>query len=155
KGYYPTGVKEITEVSGINKSSLYEAFGDKEGLFLECLHYYRTSYLSEFFSIFKSDAGQLHALSKFFELIIPEQHQPPLTWGCFLVNTMVEAAPHEPNIRTVVLSYLKEIQLRLEKSIVLGQRNGEISFEHDPEELAQYILNAFTSLRVNLKVQPN
>lgn len=154
-GYYNTGIQEITEVSKINRSSLYEAFGDKEALYLECLHYYRQTYLAEFFSVFKSDAGQLHALSKFFEMIIPEQHQPPLSWGCFLVNTIVEVASHVPAIRTVALQYLKELQLRLEKSIVLGQRNGEISFEHDPEELAQFILNAFNSLRVNLKVQPN
>ena len=41
KGYYGTTIPDLTEAIGINRPSLYAAFGDKEGLFKLALDRYR------------------------------------------------------------------------------------------------------------------
>lgn len=50
KGYASTSLEDLTEAMGINKPSLYAAFGDKEALFRRALERYAegpTSYLRE------------------------------------------------------------------------------------------------------------
>ena len=39
-GYPGTSLTELTNVMGINKSSLYAAFGNKEGLFNQAIEFY-------------------------------------------------------------------------------------------------------------------
>lgn len=45
KGYRGTSLDDLTETMGINRPSLYAAFGDKEGLFIKTVNHYRQNYL--------------------------------------------------------------------------------------------------------------
>jgi len=47
KGYLDTSLKDLEEATGIFKPALYAEFGDKAGMFLECIKYYRTHYARE------------------------------------------------------------------------------------------------------------
>src|ERR1700724_62726 len=50
KGYLGTSLSDLTEAMGINRPSLYAAFGNKESLFRKALDHYAkgpSSYLSE------------------------------------------------------------------------------------------------------------
>ena len=40
KGYEATSLAELCRVTGLNKGSLYQAFGDKHQLFMRALHHY-------------------------------------------------------------------------------------------------------------------
>ena len=42
KGYEGASLSDLTEAMGINPPSLYAAFGDKEGLFMEAVQRYHT-----------------------------------------------------------------------------------------------------------------
>ncbi len=42
KGYAATSLSDLTEITGLNKRSLYNEFGSKEALFLEVLSHYRS-----------------------------------------------------------------------------------------------------------------
>jgi AcrR family transcriptional regulator len=44
KGYVDTSLKDLEEATGVFKPVLYSEFGDKEGLFLECVRHYRKHY---------------------------------------------------------------------------------------------------------------
>lgn len=46
KGFTDTSLKDLEEATGVFKPALYSEFGDKEGLFLECVNYYREHYSS-------------------------------------------------------------------------------------------------------------
>ena len=40
KGYEGTSVTELVEGTGLHRRSMYEEFGDKDGLFLACLKFF-------------------------------------------------------------------------------------------------------------------
>jgi AcrR family transcriptional regulator len=40
-GYKATSVSDLVHETGLNTASMYKEFGDKDGLFLEMLEYYR------------------------------------------------------------------------------------------------------------------
>ena len=43
RGYADTGLHDLEEATGVNKSGLYAEFKSKEDLFLACLRYYLES----------------------------------------------------------------------------------------------------------------
>ncbi|MES2746087.1 MAG: TetR/AcrR family transcriptional regulator [Bdellovibrionota bacterium] len=47
KGFLDTSLKDLEEATGVFKPALYSEFGDKVGLFLECMRYYRENYAKE------------------------------------------------------------------------------------------------------------
>lgn len=46
KGFTDTSLKDLEKATGVFKPALYTEFGDKEGLFIECVKYYRENYSS-------------------------------------------------------------------------------------------------------------
>jgi TetR/AcrR family transcriptional repressor of nem operon len=49
KGFEGTSIQDLVEATGVNRGSLYGAFGDKETLFAEALDYYLATRMVEFF----------------------------------------------------------------------------------------------------------
>src|SRR6476646_6673461 len=47
QGYHATSVRDLMKAAGVQKQSLYGAFGDKRSLFLKCLNVYSQQTLSE------------------------------------------------------------------------------------------------------------
>ncbi len=46
KGYNGTSMDDLVQTTGLSRSSIYDTFGDKHGLFLKTLELYRCSQLS-------------------------------------------------------------------------------------------------------------
>lgn len=46
KGFVDTSLKDLEKATGVFKPALYSEFGDKEGLFIECVKHYRNKYSS-------------------------------------------------------------------------------------------------------------
>lgn len=46
KGYTDTSLKDLEDATGVFKPALYSEYGDKEGLFIECVKFYRENYAS-------------------------------------------------------------------------------------------------------------
>lgn len=62
KGYEATSISDLTEVMGINSPSLYAAFGSKEKLYAEALHYYNKTYEALVWGNFFSSATAREAV---------------------------------------------------------------------------------------------
>ena len=45
EGYNGTGIQKLVDVTGVNRYSLYEEFGSKEGILLASLELYKEKYL--------------------------------------------------------------------------------------------------------------
>src|SRR5690242_627564 len=43
KGYNGTSMDDLVQATGLSRSSIYDTFGDKHGLFLKSLNFYRCS----------------------------------------------------------------------------------------------------------------
>lgn len=53
EGFEGTSLKELEQATGLNKFSLYDAFGSKRGLYLACLKLYVSRDLGPFFAAFE------------------------------------------------------------------------------------------------------
>lgn len=85
KGYAAAAISDLTEVSGLSRSSLYQRFGDKDGLFREALEAYTQRVLRRM-NAAKADTarGRLRALLHAF---LPDRSRPP---GCLIGRSCAE-----------------------------------------------------------------
>ena len=74
--------------------------------------------------------------------------------GCLLVNTALEAAPDDPELRQEVAARLAEIEAFFRRAVTAAQRDGSIPPGRTPEDLARLMLGVTLGLRVLARSTP-
>lgn len=145
-GYEGTSTQDLCDATGLGRSSIYNTFASKRELFEKALARYIALKTDAALELL---AGELPAREKIRTVLwwaVEPEEQDPL--GCFVVNSMVELAPHEPAIADR-LRQDQEIRLAALIAVIeAGQRAGEIAAEKDAESLARFVVATISGLRV-------
>ncbi|WP_053005867.1 TetR/AcrR family transcriptional regulator [Kiloniella spongiae] len=100
KGYEGTGISDLLEAMQIGRGSLYKAFGDKKGLFLAALKQYEKNCIEPGLQFLNDrnipDGAQ--RIQMLLETVVAVVESDNDRRGCFLCNTAVDQAPHDPEI---------------------------------------------------------
>jgi len=137
KGYRGTSLDDLTGVMGINRPSLYAAFGDKEALFIRAVDQYRGRYLGP--PIRKLlEAGSLAAgLDEFFEdmaeVVVGAGHPP----GCMIACLLSEECCESETIRSELYSSIQAADEVFAR--VFQAHNKELSVSVSPEQAARLL----------------
>ena len=91
-GYSGTSLTDLTQAMGINKPSLYAAFGNKEALFIRSLTHYVEKHGYPHAEKLKAENAPLsERLKAFLESITEMLCDPALPGGCFVAETTSES----------------------------------------------------------------
>ena len=104
RGFRSTSVEELAAHAGLSLSSLYAAFGSKQGVLDAALARYESE-MSGMLGELESATRGLPDIERFLDrvrAIVDDPASPP---GCFMVNTMVEVADGIPEVRERVEAY--------------------------------------------------
>ena len=150
KGYEATFLDDLTRAMGINRPSLYNAFGDKHALYMEALGRYRALYGGKMLSAL----GHASTLKVGFERIFAdliEESTERCCRGCMIVNSTVEGCA----ISEEVAAFVEETDGASKRAFAVAigntQQKGELSSREDPEALATYLYSAIQGLQVRAK----
>ncbi len=119
QGYQATSLSDLIAAMGISRSSFYAAFGDKRGLFVECLD----AFAARTFAVLdaaRGDRRPLEAIRRFFEMGLARMGDGEPQWGCLLVNTSLEMAGADPNLSQRASGHLSQVQARFETNLIEG-----------------------------------
>jgi AcrR family transcriptional regulator len=89
-GYLDTSLKDLEKAAGVFKPAIYAEFGDKEGLFIECVKYYREHYASKL--LLMTEPYGWGNIEKFLQSTVPTAEKP----GCFEASTFTRDLPILP-----------------------------------------------------------
>ena len=148
KGYAATSIADLTEAMGINKGSLYNAYGGKEKLFVEALSKYELENHRQLLASIEESEEPVEAISVLFDGLIEEGIEDGETKGCLLVNTAVELPFHSDLIKRIVSGALAEIEAFFRRTVTRGQKNGQIEADIDPKKTAKGLMTLVMGLRV-------
>lgn len=154
KGYNGCSMQDIVEGLGLSRSSIYETFGDKRQLFLEALKKYQHAGVEALEKMVHTAPDVRQALTEIFESVFPEsQNRPtqktdPMPKGCFMVNSAIELAAHDPEIAAIVKANQHQVEDILAKAIKKGQRSGQIATRLDARSIARFFYTSFSGIRV-------
>ena len=152
-GYEATSVRDLAAHMGITGASLYNAFGDKHALFRQVVRRYAERSMRERISRLESALPTKGAVRAFLGEIV-ERSTGGDRRGCLLVNTALEAAPDDPELRQEVAARLAEIEAFFRRSVTAAQRDGSIPPGRTPEDLARLMLGVTLGLRVLARSTP-
>lgn len=148
KGYEATSIADLVDGMGINKGSLYNAFGSKKDLFTRVVLKYDRENQRETIAHLEALDDPIVALTTLFDGLIAESAADTERKGCFLVNTALELPSHDEDIREMIKSAFADMEAFLKNQIVLGQERGAIPEEVKADETAKSILSLIVGLRV-------
>ena len=152
-GYEATSVRDLAAHMGITGARLYNAFGDKHALFRQVVQRYAERSMRERISRLESTLPPKEADRAFLGEIV-ERSMDGDRRGCLLVNTALEAAPEDPELRAEVAARLAEIEAFFRRAVTAAQRDGSIPPDWAPEDLARLLLGVTLGLRVLARSTP-
>lgn len=143
KGYHATSMHDLVSTLGLNRSSIYDTYGNKEELFLKCLVDY--SKLKE--NQYKKASSVGKKAIDNLEFIIRDVVNQTLkdNKACFIVNTIFEVASTNNQIKALLNKNGVILQTILEEKIHQAQLDGDIKSSKNPIIIARFILSTFST----------
>lgn len=132
-GFAASDVDTLTRNTGLNRHSLYGAFGGKAGLFHEALEHYVTRIAAPYLALLEEGAG-LDALVAYFESVTGYDRR-----GCLVTNIVAEMGGSDAQVAACVARYYDRVERAFAGLIARGQAEGSIRADLDPAALAHWL----------------
>jgi AcrR family transcriptional regulator len=153
-GFAATSLDDLSAATGMNRPSLYGAFGDKRELYIKSYQRYRADARAAMIDIFRDQLP----IRKRLELIYAAALDIYLSGeagprGCFTVMTAASEAVADPDIRKLVLEGFSELDKAFAACFRLAKKNGELPESADPEVLAQLASATIHTIAIRARAQ--
>lgn len=133
-GFEASSLADIVEAAGLNKSSLYNAFGSKDELFRKALDRYIDRRIG-MINLATSDGRGLDALVDLTELIRADALSEHGRVGCLAINSTAELGFTNPAIADIGRRFRDRIQRAIRRPLERAAELGEI----DPTLVDVYV----------------
>jgi TetR/AcrR family transcriptional repressor of nem operon len=151
RGYGGTSIQDLEKSTRLRRGSLYNAFGDKQGLFVAALKRYETTVGLERIKQL-SNPDPYRAIEGFLDTLVAQMSEPSRPRGCLHTNTTLEF----PNAPDEVLRIIAERTAGIERAIYVvlrrAQAEGTLDPAADARALARFYLAVAKGITVLHKV---
>jgi AcrR family transcriptional regulator len=147
KGYEGSTLADLTEAMGINRSSMYATFGDKEALFRLAFARYvegPAAYAREALKQPTARAVVEALLRGALELLTDPSHPR----GCLSVQGALACGSHAEAMKKAMIEWRRQGESEIQKRLQRARREGDLAKDVDPGDLARYISMVLTGLAV-------
>jgi TetR/AcrR family transcriptional regulator, copper-responsive repressor len=151
-GYSATSLDDISAATGMNRPSLYAAFGDKRALYLEALaDYWRISMAATREALAGDgplDEALIRAYDAALSIYFSGEGRPR---GCFVIGTAVTEAVADTEIRNSLAAGFHAIGADFEARFRIAIERGELMSDADPVALAFLAAATMQSIAVRAR----
>jgi len=137
EGFAGTSLDDLSAATGMNRPSLYGAFGDKRELYIKSYEAYRDRARLRMGEAFAIDLPLRDMLEKIYsialDMYLSGKDGPR---GCFTVMTATSEAVFVPAIRDMVMTGLVETDRFFARIFRRAQERGELAASADSQALA-------------------
>lgn len=137
-GFAATSLDDLSAATGMNRPSLYGAFGDKQQLYLTALEQYRTAVMGNMARALDPARPLREGLAECYRLALLTYFSGPAEpRGCMLLGTAAVESPADATIRAALAKGLAAIDAEFERRFEAARKSGEIASRSDPALLAR------------------
>ncbi|MEU3206736.1 helix-turn-helix domain-containing protein [Streptomyces cyaneofuscatus] len=150
QGIAATGVQDVVDATGLNRSSLYATFGGKRRLYLTALKRYDERCSTPVLGQLAEDGRGLLAVTDFFSALIEARCSGEYArWGCMISNAHVGAENADPDIRAVLERQHRTLRASMVASLAVARSKGQLAPDTDLEAAGELL--ALLAHGVNLR----
>ena len=155
RGYTQTSIGDLVSATGLQPGSLYAAFGNKKGLFLEVIDRYNQDFIGRVRRLRLERGAALPKIRELLQQIVEEAAQGNAGHGCLTVNALLEMSEHDADIADRLQAYNAQLRKAFAWLVKDAQSEGEVVDGQDPNELAAFVINNIWGMRVMCKSRPD
>jgi AcrR family transcriptional regulator len=137
-GFAATSLDDLSAATGMNRPSLYGAFGDKRELYIKSYERYRADARDAMIEIFRDEMPIRKRLQRIYavalDIYLSGEAGPR---GCFTVMTAASEAVADSEIRAMVLEGFFELDKAFAACFRLAKEKGELPPRADPVVLGR------------------
>jgi AcrR family transcriptional regulator len=153
-GFAATSLDDLSAATGMNRPSLYGAFGDKRELYIKSYQRYRDDARAAMRDIFREELPIKKRLDRIYavalDIYLSGESGPR---GCFTVMTAASEAVADPQIRGMVLEGFAELDKAFAACFRLAREKGELPASADPTVLAQLASATIHTLAIRARAR--
>lgn len=153
-GFAATSLDELSAATGMNRPSLYGAFGDKRELYIKSYQRYRADARAAMIDIFRDEGPLRERLQRIYavalDIYLSGEAGPR---GCFTVMTAASEAVSDPEIRAMVLEGFVELDKAFAVCFRLAKERGELPNSADATVLAHLASATVHTIAIRARAQ--
>src|ERR1700716_2324274 len=153
-GFAATSLDDLSAATGMNRPSLYGAFGDKRELYIKSYQRYRADARAAMIDIFRDELPIRKRLERIFavalDIYLSGDAGPR---GCFTVMTAASEAVSDPEIRAMVLEGFYELDKAFAACFRLAKEKGELPASANPVVLAQLTSSTIHTIAIRARAR--
>ena len=154
RGYEMTSIGELEKKTGLDRSSLYHAFGNKHALFeaaLEC--YVAVNLEARLADMREGQAGLATVVGFFTGMAATFRSDPRAGRGCLMVNSVAELGPRDSQVLRAAVAYRDKFREAFATALSRAAGRGEVDGDRTrvrAELLTATVMGLFLTARIDL-----
>ena len=155
KGYGKTSVGDLVKATGLQPGSLYAAFGNKKGLFLEVIDQYNQRFIARIRQLRADEGPAIEKIHGLLRQMVDEAAAGDADRGCLNVNALLEMSRHDAEIASRLRGYNAELRKAVAWIVKDAQAEGDVPPDRNANELATFVINNIWGVKVMCKSRPD
>jgi AcrR family transcriptional regulator len=152
-GYAATSLDDLAAATGMNRPSLYAAFGDKRDLYLKTLERYQQQSRALSAQLLADSATLREFLTRFYDGALELYRAGEAdARGCYSISTAPAQATSDPAVRAFLSESIRGTDAFLADVIGKARDRGEVAASADPSALAEVATATLHTLAVRSRV---
>ena len=147
KGYEGASLSDLTRAMGINRPSLYAAFGGKEALFQKALDRYAegpAGYVRDALA----EPTARGVVERMLRGAVALQTDPKTPPGCLVVNGALACGAKADRVRRRLASHRDALEHDLRRRLERARATGDLPAGARPADLARYVMTVMRGMAV-------
>ncbi|WP_428422477.1 TetR/AcrR family transcriptional regulator [Methylibium sp.] len=154
QGFDATAVQQLCRATGLNSGSLYAAFGDKRGLFVQALQRYMRVVSHRAIERLSGNPSGLDGIHDYFSTLIDGMVHGKRKWGCLVTNSVVEFSLRDAEIAESYRLHFARLEASFAGAIERAHRSGELVRAVPAAQAATFLVCTVQGLNVLAKTRP-
>jgi AcrR family transcriptional regulator len=147
KGYEGASLPDLTKAMGINRPSMYAAFGNKEQLFRKALDRYSTGPAGYACAALNEPTAR-EVVEKLFRGAIESQSNPRTPRGCLMVQGAMACGDEAQPIQKELIARRCAAEKALAKRFARAVKEGDLPRQINPADLAGFIVTVLRGMAI-------
>lgn len=151
KGFQATSLDDLTAAMGMNRPSIYAAYGNKDAIYAAVIARYVATIGRAFLTPLAAPVPLATALQRFFAAVLTTVCGAHGPLGCAIACTLPADAGHLPELQHLLAGALAQIDAAVQQRLVAARAAGELPPGADPRVTAQLVVGTMLSLAIRAR----
>lgn len=148
KGYEGTSIQDLEDATGLGRTSIYNAFGNKRQLFNRILECYKESVMSALFLAMDSAPDIREGIRRLMHGALDIHFDTDNPGGCLVVLSVLESGQHDAQSSESVAQTIQDLKTGLQQRLKKAKQAGELSADLDVSATATTIASTMMGMMV-------